>query len=103
MKSIFSLLLLLTALSSGARDIILIENGATLAEGQLLSQILVKKFNLPVELITLRNTNLGCELKSEAIIHLCLRPDGELEIRKMNQYVVRNSLGVFMNQNEGVR
>lgn len=86
-----------------AREIILVENLATTAEGELLANILVKKFNLPRELITLKNINRDCEIKSEAIIHLCLNSDGELQIRKMNRYVVKNSLGVFLNQDEGVK
>lgn len=101
---IFLGLLPLILISSPAisREVILIENLATSAEGELLASILTKKFKLPRELITLRNTNQKCEIKSEAIIHLCLLASGELEVRKMNQYVVKNSLGVFLNQSEGV-
>ncbi|MFA6237671.1 MAG: hypothetical protein WC635_10125 [Bacteriovorax sp.] len=106
MKSIFSALILghflLFCPKAISREIILIENMASKSEGELLAKILIKKFNLPKELITLRNTNQECENKSDAIIHLCMLPDGELQIRKMNQYVVKNSLGVFLNQNEGV-
>lgn len=105
MKSIFSAILFIQlgclpifSTQTYARDIILIENLATNAEGELLQNILVKKFKLPAELITLKNTNAQCELRSDAIIHLCLLRSGELEVRKMNQYVVKNSLGVFLNQ-----
>lgn len=84
-----------------SREVILVENLATKAEGELLVGILVKKFNLPRELITLINTDKACEVKSEAIVHLCLEASGELQIRKMNQYVVKNSLGVFLNQESG--
>ena len=85
-----------------SREVILIENQATSAEGEMLVRILVKKFNLPRELITLSNSNKPCEIKSEAIIHLCLEISGELQIRKINQYVVKNSLSVFLNQVPGV-
>lgn len=81
-----------------ARDVILIENQASLEEGVLLRSILEKKFHLPSELITLKNINASCEDKTEAIIHLCLLRSGDLQIKKMNQYVVENSLGVFLNQ-----
>lgn len=110
MKSIFSNFifiglfpLILIPPPAMSREVILIENLATSAEGELLASILIKKFKLPRELITLRNTNQNCEIKSEAIIHLCLLASGELEVRKMNQYVVKNSLGVFLNQSEGVQ
>lgn len=109
MKSIFSGLIFIclaqlafSAAPVFSREVILIENLATSGEGELLVKILIKKFKLPQELITLRNTNQNCEVRSEAIIHLCLLASGELEVRKMNQYVVKNSLGIFLNQSEGV-
>ncbi|MGZ3787926.1 MAG: hypothetical protein ACXVLQ_05350 [Bacteriovorax sp.] len=101
MKSVSKISLCLMMLSSSplfSRDIVLVENQASLEEGTLLKNILVKKFHLPQELITLRNIKTACETKSEAIVHLCLDPNGELQIKKMNQYVVKNSLGVFLNQ-----
>ena len=85
-----------------AREVILIENLSSPAEGELVRTILIKKFHLPKELITLKNDEHDCQQKSEAIVHLCLNADGNLEIKKMNQYVVKNSLGVFLNQDEGV-
>ena len=88
------------SLNLEARDIILIENMATKNEGELLKSILINKFKLPTELITLRNIHGVCEKKTEAIIYLCLDGDGKLEIKKIDQFVVKNSLGVFLNQNE---
>lgn len=81
-----------------ARDIIVIENQASIAEGELVKKILNKKFHLPNELIELRMTKLACEKNPEAIIHLCIEKNGELKIAKINQYVVKNSLGSFLNQ-----
>ena len=106
MKSIYRIFtiicfLVLITPHAMSREVILIENLATLAEGELLADILVKKFKLPRELITIKNTNLPCEARSEAIIHLCLEANGELQVKRMNQYVVKNSLGVFLNQTEG--
>lgn len=104
MKSIFNFvticLLSTVSLQAHARDIVLIENLASLSEGELLKSILIKKFHIPRELITLRNSHLPCDLKSDAIVHLCLETDGELVVKKMNHYVVRNSLGVFLNHKE---
>ncbi len=102
MKLIYSAItlcyLILISPRAMSREVILIENLATTAEGELLTNILVKKFNIPRELITLKNTNGPCEAKSEAIVHLCLDAEGELQIRRINHYVVKNSLGVFLNQ-----
>lgn len=83
-----------------ARDIILIENQASLEEGQLLKKILNKNFRLPLELITIKNINQDCENKTDAIVHLCLLKNGELEIKKINHYVVKNSLSVFADDGE---
>lgn len=99
-KSLIYCYLILVSPGLLAREVVLIENLATFSEGELLKSILIKKFHLPMELITLKNTNGACELRSEAIIHLCLLANGELLIKKMNQYVVKNSLGVFLNQTE---
>lgn len=101
-KSFMLCFLLLLSPRLWSRDIVLIENQATSSEGELLKKILTKKYHIPRELITLRNTTSACEKKSEAIIHLCLGANGELQVEKMNQFVVKNSLGVFLNQeNEG--
>lgn len=104
MKSIFKSLiycyLILICPRLFAREVVLIENLATASEGELLKSILIKKFHLPRELITLKNTNQACETRSEAIIHLCLEANGELLVKKMNQFIVRNSLGVFLNQTD---
>ena len=97
-KNIIFCFLILICPKLFAREIILIENLASKSEGELLKSILIKKFHLPKELITLRNTNKNCEPKTEAIIHLCLEADGELTVKKINQYVVRNSLGGFLNE-----
>jgi hypothetical protein len=98
MKFIFSIIVL-TLLSSAkafCRDIIFIENQSNHQDGEVVVKILTQKFHLPSELITLRDINGPCEKRSEAIIHLCIDQEGELQIEKMNHYVVRNSLEVFM-------
>ena len=104
MKSIYKIsifcFLILICPRLFSRDIVLIENLASKSEGELLKSILIKKFHLPPELITLKNISQSCEKRNEAIVHLCLEANGELSIKKMNQYVVRNSLGVFLNQTD---
>lgn len=104
MKSISKIfivtLVMIYANSICAREIILIENLATKEEGKLLKNILVKNFHLPKELITLKNITGACETNTDAIVQLCLLENGELLVKKMNQYVVRNSLGVFLNKTD---
>jgi len=85
---------------ANSRDVILIENRASRDEGQMLKKILIQKFNMPSELITLKNINAICETKTDAIIHLCLQENGELIVYKMNRFVVQNSFGVFLNKKE---
>lgn len=78
-----------------ARDVILIENKASPEEGKLLIKILQEKFNIPGQLITYKNIHNPCTQNSDAIMHLCLLENGEMEIIKMNRSVVENTLGAF--------
>ena len=82
-----------------ARDIILIENLATQAEGEALISILQKQFSIPRRLITLKNKKV-CQKNTEAIMHLCLRINSELEIVKMNKFVVEETLAAFADLEE---
>lgn len=81
-----------------SREIILIENMATHQEGQNLELILTNKFNIPKELIELRQNIKNCQLHTDAVLHLCLKKDGDLEIRKINEFIVKNSLSIFFNE-----
>lgn len=83
------------ASSLHARDIILLENLATPAEGEMVLNILQKKFNLPRRLITFKNKT-NCKTSSEAIVQLCLKASGELDIVKINKSVVEETLSVFL-------
>jgi hypothetical protein len=82
-----------------ARDVILIENLSTEDSGTLLLKILEEKFNIPKQLIAYRR-QLTCSKNSEAIIQLCMRADGELDIIKMDKFIVQNSLSVFFDKGE---
>ena len=97
MKFRFSLacILLLTSLTCHSRDIILVENLASAEEGQMLLKIIEEKFKIPRKLITYRNVSKECKKTSEAIMQLCMQANGELNIVKINKYVVENSLRVF--------
>lgn len=64
----------------------------------MLRRILETRFRFPRKLITLKNIHTKCDEKSEAVIHLCLMPEAELRVIKMNQFIVKNSFGIFMNQ-----
>lgn len=102
MKFIFNICIAALALfpvtETRARDIVLVESLAGPEQGKMLKSILEKKFGFPEKLITLRIIRTACTPKSEAIVHLCLLPDGDLKILKLNEYVVKNSFGQFMNQ-----
>ena len=100
MKLIFKIFLIITSQSiysqAHARDVILLENLGTHAEGTQALKILQEKFNIPKGLITYRNINGECQKRSEAIMQLCLKADGELDVVKVNRYAVENSLRVFL-------
>jgi hypothetical protein len=89
---------LLMALSTAclevyARDIIVLENMADKSSGDLVIKILEEKFNIPRQLIAYRNSE--CSKSSEAILQLCMRANGELDIVKVDRFVMKNSFGVF--------
>ena len=95
MKLIFKCTLLMFMTNAlFARDIILVENLASKEEGQMLLKILEKKFKIPASMLTFKDTK-QCSLKTEAIMHLCLQRSGELDVLKVNRYVVNNSLSSF--------
>lgn len=103
MKSTFKfivVLYLVSISSSHARDIILLENMASHAEGQVVLKLIQNKFNIPRRLITYRNVNNECTKNSEAIMQLCVKNDGTLEVVKVNKFAVENSLRVFLEMGE---
>ncbi len=98
-KITISLFLLLSTTPLYARDIILLENLATPAQGEAVLNILQKKFNLPRRLITYKNKT-SCKTTSDAIMQLCLRENGELDIVKMNKFIVEETLGAFLESED---
>ncbi len=95
MKLICSLILLFS-LNLHARDVILIENKARPDELKMVLKILQEKFNIPKKLITIRSIVNDCAKDSDAIMQLCLKENAELEIVKMNKFVVEKTLRVFL-------
>lgn len=83
-----------------ARDVILVENLGERDQGELLMKILQEKFNIPRKLITYKSISNQCAKDSDAIMQLCLRKDGEMEILKLNKFVIENSLRVFLETEE---
>ena len=94
----FSLMISLTA-NVQARDIILVQNLATSNEGAALIKILQKKFNIPRKIIHYMEVQT-CDKNSDAIMQLCLKQNGEMEILKMNRYVMTQTMGVFLEAEE---
>lgn len=100
MKSHFKCLLIASALAcstkSFSRDVILIENLADNESGKMLLNIVQKKFHIPRKLITYRSVNKECMKTSDAIMQLCLKKNGEMEIVKINRAVIENTFRVFL-------
>ncbi len=94
MKLIFSLLFAMSLTPVWARDIILVENLASNEEGRMLIKIIGEKFSIPNSIVTYQSKT-ECSTNTEAIMHLCLQKNGELEIVKINRFVVKNSLSAF--------
>jgi len=99
-KSILFTLMLMNSTMSYSRDVILIENLASVEEGQTLLRILQQKFNIPRKLITYRNSNRGCMKNSDAIMQLCLRANGEMDIVKINKFVIEETFRIFAEAGE---
>lgn len=97
---LFILNLLVHSASGFSREIVLIENLSSQEEGEVVKNILIKKYKIPQELITLKQNETTCSKNSESILHLCIDENGELKVARMNKYVVRNALGVFMKDSE---
>lgn len=99
-KSFLVAMMLINSAVSYSRDIILIENLADNQSGQTLLRIIQQKFNIPRKLITYRNVNRECMKKSDAIMQLCLKADGEMDIVKINKFVVEETFRVFAEAGE---
>lgn len=104
MKSHFKYFLIAIALACSikaySRDVILIENMGSAESGQMLLQIIQKKFNIPRKLITYKSVIKECMKTSEAIMQLCLKSDGEMEIVKINKFVIENTFRIFLETEE---
>ena len=94
-KSILFMILILNLRIAYSRDVILIENLAGHEDGQILLKIIQQKFNIPKKLITYRRIKTECRKNSDAIMHLCLRADGEMDIMKINKFVIEETFRIF--------
>ena len=95
-KNVIACALLTFSTNAFCREVILIENQADENSGQMLLKILQEKFNIPRKLITYRNVNKECMKNSEAIMQLCLKADGEMDIVKINKFVIEKTFRVFL-------
>lgn len=99
-KSFLVAMVVAHSTASYSRDIILIENLADNQSGQTLLRIIQQKFNIPRKLITYRNVNRECMKKSDAIMQLCLKANGEMDIVKINKFVIEETFRVFAEAGE---
>ncbi len=100
MKSLFNFsiisLVLITSNSTSAREIVYIENLASQLEGETLSQLLQERLGLPSRFIKVISKKSNCQKNQEAILHVCLKKDGEMEIMKRNQDILDNLRTSFL-------
>jgi hypothetical protein len=102
MKLIFSILLtfLLRNSCAQARDVVVIEYIKNIESALVTKKILINTFQFPDHFIHIYKQETSCSNKTSAIVQLCILENGELEIRKINQYVLKNSFGIFLDKNE---
>jgi hypothetical protein len=102
MKLIFKALLLSVIFTQKtyAREIIVIEHIQNDVTAKMVKNILIKKFQLPERLIRINSRLNTCSIQSDAILHLCVQKSGEMEIIKINTYVLKSAFNVFLNQQE---
>lgn len=81
-----------------AREIFVIEHTNQIEVAKMTKKILINRFQIPESLIQIRNAN--CNDKSEAILQLCILNNGELEIKKINKYVLNNAFNIFLDKKE---
>lgn len=99
-KCILVIMIIMNSTTSYSRDVILIENLATPEEGQTLLRIIQQKFYIPRKLITYRNISKECMRSSDAIMQLCLKANGEMDIVKINKVVVEETFRIFSEAGE---
>lgn len=85
-----------------AREIVLIENLASRLEGETLAQLIQKKLGLPKNYISVLTAPSKCTKQREAILHICLLPNGDMEIIKKNEDVLENLKNAFSVASEGI-
>ena len=78
-----------------ARDLIVLENLGKDENAKLVLKILKEKFHIPETLVTYKKSSESCKVHPESIMHFCLKENAELEVLKVNRYIVENSLKSF--------
>ena len=99
MKVLFSFLLLVNV-EVWAREVIIIEHVKNESTAEVVKNILINKFQIPTQLIQVKGVLDNCNDKSEAILQLCIMPNGTLEIKKINKYVLQNAFNVFLEKKD---
>lgn len=83
-----------------AREIILIDNLAEAIHGKTLISILNQRYQLPQKLITYNLHKDQCTKGSDAILHLCIKRNGDIDVLKYEQKVLEKMLSVFLESEE---
>lgn len=98
--NIFFITLLAFSHAVSAREIIIIEHIDNKETALMVKNILLRKFQLPETLIKVYAQANNCSEKSDAILQLCVLRNGELEIKKINRFVLKSSFNIFLDQKE---
>ena len=91
MKFLISLLICFNA-----QAMILIEHNEKIGAAKYIAGILAHRYQIPKTLIELKNGSCVGN-KTKKIAHLCIKKDGELIIKDINNNIIRESLSVFRN------
>lgn len=103
MKLIFKLIITASIIFPNlvfSRDVILIEHIDNQDTANLVKQILTNKFQIPKNLIKIYGQESKCTEKTDAILQLCILRNSELEIKKIDRYVLNTAFNIFLEQKE---
>ena len=98
--NVFFIFLLILNIKCYGREIILVENLASQMEGEVLKDLLINKFNIPIQLMTFKKAIHTCSHSPESILHICLKENGEIEILKMNKEILEKNLSSVVGRGD---
>jgi predicted nucleic acid-binding protein len=98
--NVFYVFILILTFKCYGREIILVENLASQREGEVLKDLLINKFNIPIQLMTFKKANHLCSHSPESVLHICLKKNGEIEILRMNKEILEKNLSAIVGRGD---